>query len=70
MRPLKLAQARLRNLGSDPHRAARALAAAARLCPSSCVDANLLQEAAAELSDRANFLQQIGAFRRGQALAA
>jgi uncharacterized membrane protein YccC len=70
MRPLKLAQARLRNLGSDPRRAARALAAAARLCPGSCVDANLLQEAAAKLSNSANLIQQIGTFRKVQALAA
>jgi hypothetical protein len=52
VRSLKVARTRLRKLASDPHRAARSLAAAARLCRSSRVDVNLLQEAAAKLSDR------------------
>lgn len=57
-RRLDMTLARLRRVGRDPHRAARALAAtAASLAGNPAVDTGLLREAAAELSSRAAFLQ-------------
>ncbi len=64
-RRLNAVLARLRNVGKKPKRAARALAAAAaHLAVAPLVDAELLQEAAAELSERTAFIQQDVVSRR------
>lgn len=60
-RRLTATLARLRRVGSDPERAARALSAAAtRLAADGAGDGDLLREAAAELRDRAAFLRAPG----------
>ncbi|UFN50155.1 FUSC family protein [Roseomonas sp. OT10] len=61
-RPLALALARLRQVGTQPGRAARALRRAAdRLAADPRVDTALLREAAAELSGQAGFIGQAAA---------
>ncbi|MDI4664933.1 FUSC family protein [Xanthobacter autotrophicus] len=61
-RRLEAALARLRHVGQNPERAARALAAAAtRMAQDGTGDAALLHEAAAELSERAGFMTAAGA---------
>lgn len=64
VRRLNATRARLRRLGRDPRRAARALAATAeRLAGIPGVDADLLREAAVELSARGAFIGEAGALR-------
>ncbi|MCG5236900.1 FUSC family protein [Xanthobacter oligotrophicus] len=60
-RRLNAALARLRHVGTDPERAARALGAAAkRLAADGAGDGDLLREAATELSQRAAFIRLPG----------
>ena len=60
-RRLNAALARLRHVGSDPERAARALGVAAtRLAADGTGDGDLLREAAAELAQRAAFIRWPG----------
>ncbi|MDI4654952.1 FUSC family protein [Xanthobacter autotrophicus] len=60
-RRLNAARARLRRVGTDPERAARALgAAASHLAVYGLGDGDLLREAATELSERAGFLRAPG----------
>lgn len=67
-RRLNATRERLRRLGSDPRRTARALAATAgRVAELPDGDVGLLREAAAELAARSAFIAQAGAARKAQA---